>query len=87
MTTAAQSTIISTAKRLSGLQRTLSGRIRFAATRTEQIDLLINTNYILTVLLDSVELQTTEVDQALVECTEAIRWLNLALKDQLRFGD
>ncbi len=79
--------IIGTATILRGLQNISRSRIGLELNKSEVVVLLINTSIILTVLLDSVELEITEVDRALVECINLIKWLNRVLIDQNLAGD
>jgi len=78
--------ITSTAQRTRALRSSLRGRIRLELKELEAVGTLISMNYILTVLLESVELGVTSVDQALVDCTLDLKWINRVWISQLRAG-
>jgi len=75
--------IISSANILERAMRAVAARPFCCVNRNELRDLMICTSYTLTVLRDTVELGTTEVDQALASSIRAINLLSLLVSDQL----
>jgi len=82
----ARKDITVTAENLRVLKRTLNSRTRYEIKKIEVVDILIATNDTLTVLSDSVEFGTTEVDRQLVESINIIKFVNRVVSDQVWHG-